>query len=354
MLVREFNFMSNHNNLYNNQNSFYNGQYGNSNLGNLYRDFSNWGYITQPVPKKKKKKKKSVSSVSFSTLSKLAKKTKIVTKPISTVSSVSKRAKESFDDYYTFDEQLDWDWKDSTFEEKPQTQVKKEVQKVIAPPIFMAGFEFEGIVREECWNQFKVSLKNLSPHIQLGTDNSIRNIPSGYRSVEIRTSTLTLEKGLLLLEELFCFFYIASQENDFITNDTCGFHINVSEKGLFAKEKQVDFYCNILKDFDEERVLKAFDRLNNRYCKRIFKEDEEKDIEKINKRFKNNLDGDKYLSVSLRGSPQHGSYNGPSVKYQRVEFRCLGNKDYHLKFNELEDSINHIHETIVNSYEKCA
>ena len=43
----------------------------------------------------------------------------------------------------------------------------------------------------------------------------------------------------------------------------------------------------------------------------------------------------KYFAVALRDAPMHDNYDGPKHKAHRIEFRCIGNTDYHLRFDDL-------------------
>jgi hypothetical protein len=237
----------------------------------------------------------------------------------------------------------------------------RSIASFVLKPRFFIGIEFEGMIRSSVYNRFRTSMRDLSrlpnnqSNIQFGYDNSVQDVPDGYQKVEIRTKTLPLEDGIVLFEDMLSFLYLASETEDFLTNDTCGLHINISEKNIFAKRKQTDFYCHILKDFKEYDVLKMFNRLGNRYCRQIFPQQcNFKSFDEIRGFFDDYLEGEKYLSVALRDSPEHGSYDGPTLKNHRVEFRCLGNTDYHRKFKELNKALNHIYQTVSTSYVACA
>lgn len=232
-------------------------------------------------------------------------------------------------------------------------------------PRFRIGIEFEGVLNDEIAREFKRSMIDLAHDddgvslIRFGVDDSVHDVPPGFSPIEIRTSIMKLARGLEVLELMLSYLYLFSQTGDFQTNSYCGLHINVSETRTFDDDDQKDMYFKVLAEFDEDRVLKTFDRVRNRYCLAFFKDVAkcDKDLDcikdaytkmKARERAARARGEDrpsresKYLAVSLRDSPAHSSYDGPSEKAQRIEFRCIGNSDYHLRFDDLNWSINHM------------
>lgn len=224
------------------------------------------------------------------------------------------------------------------------------------------GIEFEGMIRAEVYDQFRASMADLAHDdegnqlIQFGSDGSIKNVPAGFHAVEIRTEKMKLRTGVRVFDDMLSFLYLASEVGDFVTNQTCGLHLNVSERILFEAERQADFYCHILTSFDEAGILERFGRTGNKYCLPFAKEnrafeDIRHQYQLLKRRERAAADrGDdkwkvnegKYLAVSLRGNPTHSNYDGPEENNQRVEFRCVGNADYHLRFNDLDYALNHM------------
>lgn len=239
-------------------------------------------------------------------------------------------------------------------------------------PLFYMGVEFEGMISIEAYRSFKASMTDLAydedgnPLIQFGVDASVKNVPAGYQAVEIRTSVVRSRAGVKLFEEMLCFLYLASQTGDWLTNDTCGLHINISEQRVFDEGKQADYYCHVLAHFDEDAVLATFGRQANKYCLPFFKEGAAQTYADAKRLYANlkrreraaadrgadkwHVNEGKYLAVSLRSSPTHESYDGPAEDAQRIEFRCLGNTDYHLRFDELDEAVNHIISVIRLAY----
>lgn len=242
---------------------------------------------------------------------------------------------------------------------------------------FRMGIEFEGLVRHEIYDQFVESMTALSvrqcdgeSNISFGDDESIKTIPAGFVAVEIRTLAMRWPVAISLLERMLCFLWLASQTDDWRTNACCGLHLNISEKGVFKSGDQVDFYCHILKEFDESSILTTFNRVGNKYCLPFFKDGAARDIDSIKHQY--NLckrreraalasHGDcraaresKYFSVSLRDSPVHDDYQGEHRANTRIEFRCIGNEDYHLRFDDLDTSINHMIDCVRAAYSAVA
>ncbi len=224
-------------------------------------------------------------------------------------------------------------------------------------PKYLVGFEFEGLIRREVWEDFRYCLMNLSNDkdgrsmILWGADPSISQV-SGYRTVEFRTKPLALKPGLELLEWVLSFLYLASETKDWLTNRSCGFHMNISEKKVFQSRRQISLYAHVLTRFDEKRVLRRFGREHNEYCAPFINKiyagcvdsNNPKDIARFFRESYNHDDcNKKYFSVALRDSPRSWSNR---LKNHRIEFRGMGNKDYHLKHEELKHSINEMVEAV--------
>jgi hypothetical protein len=230
-------------------------------------------------------------------------------------------------------------------------------------PVFRMGVEFEGMVNIEAYPGFENALCDLCVDddgeclVQFGTDRSIRDVPAGYEAIEIRTEVVGSRTGIKLFEEMLSFLWLASQTGDWLTNDSCGLHINISEKNTFESGKQADYYCHILSLFDESGVLARYNRVDNRYCRQFIK-DNERDFASVKHQYqllkrrekaaadrgadKWRVHEGKYLACSLRDSPQHDGYEGPEMVANRIEFRAIGGADYHLRLDDLDETVNHI------------
>jgi hypothetical protein len=226
----------------------------------------------------------------------------------------------------------------------------KTLEKKI--PEFFIGFEFEGYVKWDREDDFMDELYALDPAISVGEDGSIEP-PNDYNPHEIRTDALPLKKGLILLNKILAFFEEKQSEKIWGTNKSCGMHINISEKNIFndqtASEK---FYCRMLQKFHQKRILKMFDRSKNTYCHAIpIKKSWKENFDKLYFDFKSdNGDNsanesdiymqDKYLAMAYRDG-------------ERIEFRCLGNKNYELKKDKIDKTIQHIYDCALRSYVEC-
>lgn len=212
-------------------------------------------------------------------------------------------------------------------------------------PRFYIGVEFELSILKEAHEEFVHQLDSLSPgNIIFGSDSSIQ-CPSNYQPVEIRTRKLPYAQGVKLFEEMLCFFQTAMQvpqgtDPFILTNESCGLHINLSEAYITRRGRQDLFYCRMLQKFNQHKIAKLFDRDNNRYCKPIpIKNIYKKNIDELYNGFRGGLGQDKYHALSFRG--------------ERIEVRCLGNKDYPLKLNEIKESMQHLHDVARKSYDQC-
>lgn len=237
-------------------------------------------------------------------------------------------------------------------------------------PVFRMGIEFEGLIRKEVYEDFQDAMTELGHDnesgnnlISFGYDDSIRNVPAGYEPVEIRTETVRSRLGIVLLEDMLSFLWLASQTGDWLTNSTCGFHINISEDKVWEDDKAIDFYAHVLSMFDERAVLARFGRLGTqhgtKYCRPFFKDTDSREISEIKHQYhlckrrekaardrgdnvNQHIKESKYFAVALRDSPAHEDYEGKQDVATRIEFRCIGNESYHLKLDDLEESINHL------------
>ena len=212
-------------------------------------------------------------------------------------------------------------------------------------PRFFIGIEFELSILKDSYEEVVGSLNNVSPgNINFGTDGSI-TCPSEYQSVEIRTRKLPIAQGLKLFEDILCFFYTCTQVPEgtlpFIhTNETCGLHINISEAYITRRGKQDLWYCRMLQKFNQHKIAKLFGRENNRYCKPV----------PVNNVYKKNIDE---LYNGFRGGLGQEKYHALSFRGERIEVRCLGNKDYPLKVDLIKESVQHLHDVARKSYEQC-
>lgn len=256
----------------------------------------------------------------------------------------------------------------------PQAIESQSDTKRQTAPRFQIGIEFEGMLNDEIARPFRDGMCALATDsygdslIQFGVDNSVKQVPAGFSPVEIRTSIMSLDRGLEVFELMLSYLYLFSQTGDFKTNSYCGLHINLSETRVFADGDQKTFYYHVLSLFDEDTVLQTFNRVRNRYCLAFFRDVAkcDKDIECISQAYRNMKAREraaraigqdresresKYLAVSLRDSPTHDGYAGEDRKAERIEFRCIGNTDYHLRWSDLKTSVDHMLSVCSDAYD---
>ena len=243
---------------------------------------------------------------------------------------------------------------------KPIALIKK-VRK--AYPRFVMGFEFEGCIRVNDYNTFINGLTAIAPkHISTGSDSSI--VPPNwdtYYTREIRTTKLPVKKAIKLLQKILEYMAAHTTSGVFVTNKTCGLHINVSENKVFKENKQSTYFGHLCFLVDEKKILARFKRSNNRYCLSLAKVApkvaKSKDPVKVQKllerlndmgydiRLRNHIKT-KYLAMALRDG-----YYGCN---ERIEFRAPGNKDYQLKQKEIMQTIDEIINACTQAFYKCA
>lgn len=251
--------------------------------------------------------------------------------------------------------------------------ISPKYQKLLSKydaPKFLIGFEFEGYVKQHTekgyedhygyrdngdpiknskYYEFYAELKKIHPKVDIDEDGSIEPPEDGqtyiWEPVEFKTAALPLKQGIELLDQLLTFLEKWKRAKIWGTNETCGFHINLSEQKIFKSEDESSkFYCRILQKFHQKRILRMFGRLDNDYCEplHITKADRE-DFGKMYDKFGENgddCDSHKYLAVANRFG-------------ERIEFRCLGNKNYELKKDKINQTIAHIYDCALKSYVEC-
>lgn len=240
---------------------------------------------------------------------------------------------------------------------------QKLLQKYSAPQ-FRIGFEFEGYIKYKIedrdeyeygerdddnpnYDLFFKELRQICPGIDVGKDGSIEPPDAGvtydWEPVELRTPALSLSKGIETLDNLLTHFEKWKRAKVWGTNETCGLHINLSENNIFKSDNGSDeFYCRVLQKFHQKRILRMFGRQNNEFCEplNITKADRE-NFDKIYDKFGDSAALDeKYLAVANRFG-------------ERIEFRCLGNKNYELKKDKINKTVAHIYDCALRSYIEC-
>ena len=144
---------------------------------------------------------------------------------------------------------------------------------------------------------------------------------------ELITPVWPFRKGMVNLRRIFRWF----EKNGILTNDTCGFHVNLS-----YKKKEFNYMMDttrLVLCFNEEKWLKVCNRIDNDFVhcyinelildarSRVF-DNEEKIYNWINKRIEKLID--KYRTVNVEHLEEDNPY---------IEYRCLGGLGYHLRPN---------------------
>ena len=144
---------------------------------------------------------------------------------------------------------------------------------------------------------------------------------------EIITPVWPFRKGMVNLRRIFRWF----EKNGILTDDTCGFHVNLS-----YKKKEINYMIDPMRlvlCFNEEKWLKVCKRGNNEYTncyidelivdsqKKVF-DNEEKVYNWIDQRL--DLLTNKYRTINIENLVEDNPY---------VEYRCLGGVGYHLRPN---------------------
>jgi Putative amidoligase enzyme len=160
---------------------------------------------------------------------------------------------------------------------------------------------------------------------------------------ELVSPIMSLEKGLKTIKEMFAWM----NRRRHYTNASCGFHVGVS----FSSRKKMG-RLNLDKLvilFDEKRILTQFQRNGNDYCL-PHKEDTDFTISKVlceDGIVRNALipeympagaitsfSRDKFRSINL------GKYRGSDTG-SYLEFRAIGGRNYHKKYQKIKAAINH-------------
>jgi len=144
---------------------------------------------------------------------------------------------------------------------------------------------------------------------------------------EIITPVWPFRKGMVNLRRIFRWF----ERNGILTDDTCGFHVNLS-----YKKKEINYMIDPMRlvlCFNEEKWLKVCKRGNNEYTncyidelivdsqKKVF-DNEHKVYNWIDQRL--DLLTNKYRTINIENLVEDNPY---------VEYRCLGGVGYHLRPN---------------------
>lgn len=233
-------------------------------------------------------------------------------------------------------------------------------------PQFRVGFELEGLVKYGHQTAFDEGLRNVAPGIDRGTDGSCQgDFTDGFgtghqgNGIEIRTPVLSLDEGLSLFDKILLFLGEEEDAGRFKTNDTCGLHVNLSEKNMVKNHLRFcRFYAHLVSHFPERRVLKLFNRTDNEFCHPLFvsRGQARADyLELMALASASDFGREKYHSVGLHSyggaTDNVGDTDCGEPEKRRVEFRCLGNTNYHRNFEKLHTALDLIVASANYAYE---
>lgn len=169
-----------------------------------------------------------------------------------------------------------------------------------------------------------LGISGLTPQIDVTVETNAK-----YNG-EISTPVWPLAKGMSNLRRIFKWF----EKNGIVTNDTCGFHVNLS-----FRRKELNWMLDIdrlVLSFNEEKWLKLCKRVNNSYTgcyidnliceagKKVFKTEALRDQWVADKIIE--LGEDRFSSVNIEHLEEDSPY---------VEYRVLGGKGYHLRYGTM-------------------
>lgn len=204
---------------------------------------------------------------------------------------------------------------------------------------FLLGFEIEMVydADEISFESLTRKFKSLHPKIVSSHDGSINLSDSSYYNagdIEIKTPPLRQSEAFKLLKEVFNMV-----ERYGYTDDSTGFHVNIS-----PVTNKMYYSLNpfeLIKSKLWQKIKKDFNREGNEYCNslpRTATYNTSLDLfHKISagQLSRDNLIG-KYNAVSLR------NYSAIRSPNSRIEVRAMGGKDYHKKYNLIQEHINNI------------
>jgi hypothetical protein len=158
-------------------------------------------------------------------------------------------------------------------------------------------------------------------------DTSIQ-VKDGYFGHELVSPVFPLYEGIDILQNVFKWM----KNNRSITNHTTGFHVNLS-----FKNKELNTKIDLLKlilFLDEERILRQFKRSKNSFCQGhqgVLRYYAYTGVYKTEKDLRDGLIIEKEMFVNL----------AKFKKKKYLEFRGMGNRNYHLRVDEIVENIFH-------------
>lgn len=167
-------------------------------------------------------------------------------------------------------------------------------------------------------------------------DSSIESKNGDDLHIEIVSPPMPINDALEAIEDHFKWLNTIGAE----TNDSTGLHISVSIQND-GKNENIDNLKLALFTGDN-KILSSFGRQANSYCRsyfekiRQYKDITENDIPTLLDKLKTDLS--ELANRILKNTPKD-KYQSINPKGDYVEFRSLGNKDYHKKLEEIQAAV---------------
>ena len=235
---------------------------------------------------------------------------------------------------------------------------------------FTYGFEIEFIVKNKNYNHIKQELNKIGinnikivdpeygklskkdfQYYYIENDASVKG---KYHELPCEITSMVFNDFETFQKHLYSIFDWMRAQSYLYTNNTTGLHINI------GFDESPDF-VKLITLFDEKHISNKFGRLYNNTCSLVSSK-----IKEIkNKYNKNSLlnylrVGDANLLSEIFIDDIYYSDDKPDKYYtvnlvpylemnDYIEFRVIGNADYHLRQNDIEASINHFKTIITDS-----
>lgn len=167
-------------------------------------------------------------------------------------------------------------------------------------------------------------------------DSSIESKNGDDLHIEIVSPPMPISDALDAIEDHFKWMQTIGAE----TNESTGLHISVSIQDQ-TKNENID-NLKLALFAGDNKVLADFGRKANSYCQSYFekirkhKDVAEKDIPELLNKLKGDLS---QLAERILSNAPKDKYQSINPKGEYVEFRSLGNKDYHKKLEEIQAAV---------------
>lgn len=167
-------------------------------------------------------------------------------------------------------------------------------------------------------------------------DSSIESDSSDDLHIEVVSPVMPIDEALEAIKDHFAWLKSVNA----VTNESTGLHIGVSFTDSY-KNESVDL-LKLAIFAGDDKVLSQFGRKANGYCEsyfnkiRSYKDMTEEDIPELLEKLKGDLS--ELSERTIKNAPKN-RYQSINPKGDYIEFRSIGNKDYHNKLDEIQASV---------------